>query len=184
LKILAIVGSPRLKGNTNYLVDQALEEASKLGIETEKIILGNYKINPCLGHDNCASLDSCLQKDDTAAIQDKFCQADGVILATPVYYFNVTAQMKLFIDRTYFLYMKNRKSKAKTVGVIVVANSEGIEDTLHTMEQFVDESFDIEDSQKLIVNGYAGRLGDIKNNPKLIADARNMGKRMGYILKA
>ena len=79
MKILALVGSPRLKGNTNYLVDQALEEATKLGIETEKIVLSDYNVNPCLGHDNCASLDSCLQKDDTAAIQDKFCQADGVV---------------------------------------------------------------------------------------------------------
>ena len=183
MKIIAIVGSPRLKGNTNYLVDQALEEASKLGIETEKIFLNDYNMKPCLGHDNCASLDSCLQKDDTATIQDKFCQADGVILATPVYYFNVTAQMKLFMDRTYFLYIKNRKSRAKTVGVIVIANSEGIEDTLHTMEQFVDESFDIDDSKMLVVTGYAGRLGDIKSNPTLIADARNLGKRMTENLK-
>lgn len=178
MKILAIVGSPRPKGNTNYLVDQALEEASKLGIETEKIILSDYHVNPCLGHDNCASLDLCSQKDDTAAILDKFCQADGVILATPVYYFNVTAQMKTFIDRTYFLYEKSRKSRAETVGVVIVANSEGIEDTLHTMEQFIDETFDTVGSQRLIVTGYAGKLGDIKNNPKLIADARNLGKQM------
>ena len=183
MKILAIVGSPRPKGNTNYLVDQALEEVSKLGIETEKIVLSDYQVNPCLGHDNCASLDSCLQKDDTAAILDKFCQADGVILATPVYYFSVTAQMKAFMDRTYFLYMKSRKSRAKTVGVIAVATCEGIEDTLHTLGQFMDESFDIEDGQRLIVTGYASRLGDAKNNPTLIADARNLGKRMGEILK-
>lgn len=183
MKILAIVGSPRPKGNTNYLVDQALEEASKLGIETEKIILSDYHVNPCLGHDNCASLGSCLQKDDTAAILDKYCQADGVILATPVYYFNVTAQMKTFMDRTYFLYMKSRKSRAKTVGVIVIATCEGVEDTLHTLGQFMDESFDIEEGQRLIVTGYASRLGDTKNNPTLIADARNLGKRMVEVLK-
>jgi multimeric flavodoxin WrbA len=183
LKILAIVGSPRPKGNTNYLVDQALEEVSKSGIEAEKIALIDYTVNPCLGHDNCASLDSCLQKDDTTAILDRFCQADGIILATPVYYFNVTAQMKTFIDRTYFLYEKSRKSSAKTVGVVIVANSEGIEDTLHTMEQFIDETFDIEGSQRLIVTGYAGKLDDIKNNPALIADARNLGRQMGEILR-
>ena len=183
MKILAIVGSPRPKGNTNYLVDQALEEASKLGIETEKIVLSDYNVNPCLGHDNCASLDLCSQKDDTAAILDKFCQAEGVILATPVYYFNVTAQMKTFIDRTYFLYEKSRKSRAKTVGVIVIATCEGVDDTLHTLGQFMDEAFDIEDEQRLIVTGYASRLGDAKNKPALIADARNLGKRMSEILR-
>ncbi len=69
------------------------------------------------------------------------------------------------------------------MGVIVVANSEGTEDTLHTLGQFMDDSFDIEDSQRLIVTGYASRLGDAKSNPTLIADARNLGKRMGEILK-
>ena len=86
LKLLAIVGSPRLKGNTNYLVDQALREATKLGGQTEKLVLSEYEVNPCLGHDDCASFDSCLQQDDMGWILDKFCEADGVILATPVYY--------------------------------------------------------------------------------------------------
>ena len=56
MKLLAIVGSPRLEGNTNYLVDQALEEASKLGAEVAKLVLSQYKLNPCLGHDDCGSL--------------------------------------------------------------------------------------------------------------------------------
>jgi hypothetical protein len=64
LKILAIVGSPRLNGNTNYLVDKALEEAATLGAHTEKIILSQFIVNPCLGHENCASFDYCQQKDD------------------------------------------------------------------------------------------------------------------------
>ena len=104
MKILAIVGSPRPKGNSNYLVDQALEEASKLAVDTEKIVLSQYEVNPCLGHDDCASFESCLQKDDAGWIFDRFREADGVILATPVYYYNVSAQMKAFIDRNYFLY--------------------------------------------------------------------------------
>ena len=84
MKILAIVGSPRPKGNTNYLVDQALEEASKHKAQVEKIDLCKYKVNPCLGHDDCSSFDSCTQKDDAKWILDKFLNADGVILATPV----------------------------------------------------------------------------------------------------
>jgi len=68
LKLLAIVGSPRLDGNTNYLVEQALGEAAKLGGQTEKIVLSQYEVNPCLGHEDCASFSSCLQKDDTGWI--------------------------------------------------------------------------------------------------------------------
>ena len=68
MKIVAIVGSPRLKGNTNYLVDQAFKKASKLGADTEKIVLSQYEVNPCLGHDDCASFECCLQKDDSGWI--------------------------------------------------------------------------------------------------------------------
>ncbi len=86
LKTLAIVGSPRLKGNTNYLVDQALVEVEQFNIHAEKIILHQFEVNPCLGHDECASFKSCSQRDDTNWILERFREADGVILATPVYY--------------------------------------------------------------------------------------------------
>ena len=183
MKILAIVGSPRLKGNTSYLVNQALDEARKLGAQAEKIVLSKYEVNPCLGHDDCASLDSCRQKDDAGWILDRFCGADGVILATPVYYYNVTAQMKNFIDRNYFLYKKDERSRARAVGIIVVAEAEGIEDTLHTLNQFVDWAFDVDEDKRLIVTGYAGRVGEVKDNLSLLEEARKLGKQMVERLK-
>ena len=183
MKLLAIVGSPRLKGNTNYLVDQALEEAVKLGAQTEKLVLSQYEVNPCLGHENCASFDSCLQKDDAGWILDKFREADGVILATPVYYYNVSAQMKAFIDRHYFLYKKDRRSSAKVVGIIVVAEMEGIEDTLYTLGQFVDWSFNVKGDKRFIFTGFANRPGDAQNNPTLVANARKLGRQMVEALK-
>jgi multimeric flavodoxin WrbA len=183
LKILAIVGSPRLKGNTNYLTEQTLEEAAKLGAETEKIVLSQYAVNPCLGHDNCASYDTCRQKDDTGWILDKLCQADGVILATPVYYYNVSAQMKAFIDRNYFLYKHDRKSRARVVGIIVVAGSEGVEDTLHTLRQFIGETFKVDEDKIFTVWGYADRLGEVKDNLPLLEEARKLGQQMVASLK-
>ena len=183
MKLVAIVGSPRLKGNTNYLVDQALGEAAKLGAETEKLILSQYEINPCLGHENCSSFDSCQQKDDATWILDKMCQADGVILATPVYYYNVSAQMKVFIDRNYYLYKHNRKSQARVVGIIIVAGSEGIEDTLHTLKQFIAESFNVKDDKILIVSGFVTKPGEDKNNPELIEEAGRLGRQVVEILQ-
>ena len=183
MKILAISGSPRLKGNTNYLVDQALREAARLGAQTEKVVLSQYQVNPCLGHDNCATFDSCQQKDDTGWILDRFLEADGVILATPVYYYNVSAQMKAFIDRNYFPYKHDRKSQARAVGIIVVAEKEGIEDTVHTLKQFVDVLFDINADKALIIRGYAGRIGDAKNNLPLVEEARKLGRQMVESLK-
>lgn len=183
MRLLAIVGSPRLKGNTNYLVDQALEAAARLGAETEKLTLSQYNMNPCLGHQNCASFDSCLQKDDAAWILERFCRAHGVILATPVYYYTVSAQMKAFIDRNYFLYTHGRKSRARAVGLIVVAEVDGIEETLHTLRQFIGESFDVEEDRIFVACGYAGGPGEVKNNLPLVEEARKLGRQLVNRLK-
>jgi multimeric flavodoxin WrbA len=181
LRIAAVVGSPRPKGNTSFLVDRALEEASQLGAETEKIMLSRYRVSPCLGHDDCQSFQVCRQKDDASWIIDRFRTADGVILATPVYYYNVSAQMKAFIDRNYFLYTHGQGYQAKAVGLIVVGESIGNEDTLHTLRQFVDE-LHVEDDRVLVVSGYAGRAGDVKTKLPLVEEARKLGKRLGELL--
>lgn len=183
MKILAIIGSPRPRGNTNYLVDQALDEAKRYGVEIEKIVLSDYEVKPCEGHDDCPSFDSCLQKDDAVWILKKLRIATGVILATPVYYYNVSAQMKTFIDRNYFIYKHRQKYHADTVGIIVVAEKIGIDDTLHTLRQFVDE-FEVSDDKVFIASGYAAKIGDIQNNPSLIEAARNVGKQMAQSLKS
>ncbi len=182
MKIVAIVGSPRLNGNTSHLVDRALEEAAGLGADTEKVILSQYEVKPCLGHDNCASYKACLQQDDTGWILDKFREADGVFLATPVYYYNVSSQMKAFIDRNYFIYKHDQKYKARAVGIIIVAEQEGIKDTLHTLKQFTGD-LDVGEDRIFIASGYANRIGDAEKNPQLVADARELGRRMAESLK-
>ena len=183
--ILAIVGSPRLDGNTNYLTDQALHEATKLGAETEKIILSQHRLNPCLAHLNCRKLDSCAQQDDGIWMLDKFCKANAVILATPVYYYDVSAWMKIFIDRNYFLGRHGKKCRAKAVGIIVVAGGAGIEDTVKTLNRFVNSSSfnNIAGDKRFIVTGYAGDPGDAKSNQRLIKEARDTGRQLVASLK-
>ena len=179
MKILALVGSPRLGGNTDFLVDQALKEAAKLGAQIEKIVLSQYSVAPCLGHDDCGSFESCIQKDDMSWILNKFCEADGIILATPVYYYSVTAQMKAFMDRNYFLYMHNRKSRAKAVGIIVVAESEGIDDTVHNLKRYINgSSFTVQKDQIFELRGYAYQLGEVRKNQRLINQAKDFGRKI------
>ena len=182
MKILAIVGSPRPKGNTNYLVDKALEEAAKSGLQTEKIILSQYDIRPCLGHDNCATLKKCTQEDDAPWILERFCEADAVILATPVYWYNVTAQMKTFIDRNYFLYKHDIQPRAKVVGIIIPAEMEGIEDTLNTLRKFAEWTFPIAKNRIISVTGYANKMGEAEANTSLVNDAITLGRQLADIL--
>ena len=181
MHILAIVGSPRLDGNTNYLVDEALNEAAKLGATTEKIVVSQHKLSPCLAHANCRHLDACLQKDDASWILDKFSAADGVILATPVYYYDVSAWLKIFIDRNYFLGRHGKKCRAKSVGIIVVAGGAlGIEDTVNALHRFIkSSSFEpIAESNKFVVSGIASGPKDTRSNEELTGKARDMGRHL------
>ena len=176
MKIVAIVGSPRPRGNTNYLVDQALAEAEKLGVDTEKIDLCRYTVNPCQGHDNCASQAECLQQDDAPWILERFRQADGVILGTPVYYYNMSAQMKAFVDRNYFLYKHDIGIRAKVGGLIIAAGSEGTGHTDRAMRRFL--AFYMPNDRITTVIGLANRLGDMEKNASAIEQARDLGRAM------
>jgi len=181
MKIVAIMGSPRPKGNTSYLVDQVLEEAAVNGCEVEKIILCQYKIEGCRGHDRCATYEKCKIEDDIPMILEKFRTADGTILATPVYYYNMTAQMKTFVDRNYFLYTHGIPLKSRCMGLIVVAGGSGNDITIRALRR----CFGLQGANRenwLLVSGYASGMGEVKNNTSLVAEARQMGKKMAEIL--
>lgn len=184
MKILAIVGSPRPKGNTSYLVDIALQEAAVKGLGTEKIILSKYKVNPCQGHDNCSSFPKCKQDDDVAWILEKFCSADGIILGSPVYYYNMTAQMKAFVDRNYFLYRHDITPRMFCAGLIVIGGSAGLEHTVRALRRFVKLSADIPDDRIVILSGCASMPGEVKKDTGLIEEARRLGSRMAEILNS
>jgi multimeric flavodoxin WrbA len=182
MKILAIVGSPRPGGNISYLVDQALKEAAAHGLETEKIILARYRVNPCLGHDDCASFSACRQDDDAPMILDKFVAADGIILGSPVYYYNMTAQMKAFVDRNYFLYTHEVSPRALCAGLIVIGGGAGLEHAVRALRRFLKLATDIPNDRIITLTGYANTLGEVKGNPSLTEEARKLGGRLAEIL--
>jgi multimeric flavodoxin WrbA len=182
MKVMAIVGSPRPTGNTNYLVDQALEEIAGHGLETEKIILSEYKVNPCQGHQNCSSFPKCRQDDDAPWILDKFSRAEGIILGSPVYYYNMTAQMKAFVDRNYFLYRHGIALSALCAGLIVVAGGAGMDQTARALRRFVKLATNLPDEKIEILIGLASGPGDIKSNQPAVEEARKLGRRMAEIL--
>lgn len=101
MKILGFMGSPRMGGNTDVLLDRALAGAKDAGADVEKVILTRLEINPCQDCDGCEVDGECTQADDMIPLYDKIYQADGIILATPIYWWGPTAQMKTFLDRWY-----------------------------------------------------------------------------------
>ena len=182
MKIIAIVGSPRPAGNTDYLIDRALEEAAANGLETEKIALSQYRVNPCLGHENCSTFEACKQDDDVPWILDRFSSADGIILGSPVYYYNMTAQMKAFVDRNYFLFRHGIPLNASCAGLVVVGGGDGMDHTVRALRRFVKLSTNIPDDKIVILSGQASNPGDARSNAPLLDEARKLGRRMAEIL--
>lgn len=101
MKVLGVIGSPRKEGNTASLVERALEGARSVGAETEVVYMGEMDINPCLGCDDCKKTGQCTQMDDMQGVYEAIERARGLVLGSPVYFDQVSAQTKVFIDRLY-----------------------------------------------------------------------------------
>lgn len=129
MRILGIVCSPRKDGNTEILVRAALEAAREAGGETELILVADMNIAPCDGCGACLKNGMCKIKDDMQMIYEQLELAEGVVLGTPVYFMNVSAQAKAIMDRTYAL-LGGRKLRGKVAAAIVAARRVGAGEVL------------------------------------------------------
>lgn len=99
MKVLILSGSPRKGGNSDVLCDQFLKGAVESGHEAEKIRLAEKRFTPCTACYGCMKSGECVKKDALPEIREKMLDADIIVLATPVYFYSMTAQMKILIDR-------------------------------------------------------------------------------------
>ncbi len=98
-KVLAIMGSPRKKMNTDKLLDKVLEGVKTTGADIKKVYLKDLKFSPCIGCDSCGKTGLCFMKDDMVDIYDDFNNSDAVIIASPLYFNTVSSLTKMMIDR-------------------------------------------------------------------------------------
>jgi len=101
MKVVGFVGSPRKKGNTDLLVQQVLRGASEAGAETRVFYLNELNFKGCQGCFSCKVNDRCRLQDDMTTLYDEIASADGIVIGSPVYMWNITGQTKLFLDRFY-----------------------------------------------------------------------------------
>jgi multimeric flavodoxin WrbA len=130
MKILGISCSPHIQGDTVTLLNEALKGSAAEGAETELFSVVGKKLQPCAGCRACAGKGVCKIKDDMQDLHNKMIQSDGIIFGTPVYFWDVTAQAKTVIDRSFALNTPERSVANKVGGVVVVAGSIGIIDVL------------------------------------------------------
>jgi multimeric flavodoxin WrbA len=181
--VVAVLGSPRRKGNCAAVIAAAQAELEARGAEVEVIHLSAHDIRYCSGHDDCAERESCPAKDDAAELLEKVFVADAVILASPVYADDVTGQMKVFIDRGCHPYGRGRRLTGRAVGLITVADSTGLDDTLATFKRaLVYFCKDREPVPIFEAKGYATVLGDAVKNEELMESGRRLGRDMADVL--
>ena len=137
MKVVAFNGSPRKDGNTTLLIQHVFQELEKEGIKTELAHLSGKRIHGCIACYKCFENKDrrCAVKDDVAnECIEKMIKADGIILGSPVYFVDVTAEMKALIDRAGFVSIANGGMYKNKVGAVVVAvRRSGASHTIDTM---------------------------------------------------
>ena len=173
-KILILTGSPRKNGNTDRLAEAFAEGAGEPP-DVELISVSDYKVNPCIGCESCFTRNdhSCFQKDDMGLIYDKLKEADTVIIASPVYFYGISAQLKAVIDRLHTP-MRNCFG-IKKLGLIMVGAAELPElfDSILTQYRLVLNFFKLEDIGTVLVRG-AGEKGSVTESS--LKEAYELGR--------
>jgi multimeric flavodoxin WrbA len=112
MKVIGIVGSRRKKGNTFNIVNQVLKSSKENGAEVQLINLSDYKIKPCLGCEGCRDSFNCVINDDFNKIISLIQESDGIVMGSPTYWYNVSGDMKIFLDRCYSLIIFHKTDRS------------------------------------------------------------------------
>jgi multimeric flavodoxin WrbA len=189
MMVLGIYGSPRKKGNTDRLLDRALEGAESAGAETRRIYARDLQIDGCLECGGCDKTGTCVVKDDMEAVYPLLQSAGAIVLASPIFFYGVTAQVKALIDRTQALWSKRMLEKSKQglkrydsgKGYLIAVGATRGKNLFEGAELTAQYFFDALDM------GYEGGLllrqlekaSDVETHPTALDDAFELGRRAG-----
>lgn len=184
MKVLGIMGSPRIKGNTDLLLDEALHGVQSQQAEVEKIVADKLKITPCREYYGCLRDGHCVIRDDMDDIYPKLLSADAIIVASPIFFYALSAQLKALIDRCQALWarkyvLKNLNVPLRKGAFIAVGATKGarlFEGPILTVRYFF-KAINVEYADELLIRGIDQR-GEIKEHPTALADAFELGKRL------
>ena len=187
MKVVAFNGSPRKEGNTAKLIGHVLSELEKEGIETEMVQLGGKSIHGCIACMKCfenKDKKCVIEKDFVNDCIAKMAEADGIILATPTYFADLTPELKALIDRAGFVAKANDEMFRRKVGAAVVAVRRA--GSIHAFDS-INHFFTI--SQMIIPGssywnvGMGLAEGDVENDEEGIRTMETLGQNMAWLLK-
>jgi multimeric flavodoxin WrbA len=184
MKVVAFNGSPRKDGNTTILINRLFSELQKEGIETELVQLAGKNIRGCIACSKCFQNKDqrCAVKDDIAnECIEKMLGAEGIVLGSPTYFMDVTAEMKALIDRAGFVSIANGRMLKNKVGATLSAvRRSGAIHTLDTMNHFIYGGRMVHAGQCLAVGK---DKGDVERDDEGMEIVKALGQRMAWVLK-
>jgi len=178
VRVLGIVGSPRKGGNTEIMVNNALEAARSAGAETEIVLLAEKRVEPCDGCGVCSETGKCKIDDDFELVFNMMTEADGLIFASPSYYESMTPHMKALIDRsgTFNGNAHGRtKFDGKVAGAMSVAGRTGLANVWTQQLLFILSQKMIVPGIKSYANAIASGKGDILRDEEGMKSSRDLG---------
>jgi multimeric flavodoxin WrbA len=178
MDVLAFLGSPRKKGNSEVLTQELLEGVRQAGGSPEIIRLCDLKISPCISCGGCDKTGRCVVEDDMIPLYEKIISIDKIIVSSPIFFYGVTAQTKAFIDRTQALWNRKRVDNPERKGFFIsVAATRGariFEGAILTMKYGYD-AMGMQYGGDFLVTG-PDKRGDMVKYEKKLAEAREAGK--------
>ena len=182
-KVVIVMGSPRKNGNSATLAQRVADGAKAVGAEVESFYLHEMDIKPCSACDECleSSSKDCIINDDMKSLYPKLRQADALVIASPIYWFTVAAQTKLFLDRCYALEGPHGNAlKGKRIGIVLTyGDSDPFNSgAVNAIRTFQDAFAYLGSPIVGMVYGSASKAGEIKANRDLMEKAYKMGKQL------
>ena len=172
-KVLVISSSPRKGGNSDILCDAFAEGAKEAGNKVEKVRIADLKIGYCTGCYACQKTGNCVIKDDARSVIDKMMAADVIVLASPVYFYSICAQLKALIDRTVVVYPNLTNKRFYYILTMADTNRKMFDGPIAAMRGFLDCYEGSKEAGMVCADGVY-ELGAI-DGTKFLAEAKALG---------
>ncbi len=183
MKALLLLGSPRKSGNTELLLNALRQGIETAHCQCEFVRLSRLDIKPCIGCGTCEKKGTCVFKDDMQDLYTKIAEADRIVIGSPIYFYNVTAQTKIFIDRCQALWSKkyilkqhighNPDRRGYLVSVSATSGERIFEGARLTARYTLD-AMDCSYTDDLLIRGMDHR-GAVAANPAILQQAFDFG---------
>ncbi|MFW6126006.1 MAG: flavodoxin family protein, partial [Chloroflexota bacterium] len=173
-----------VKGNTDLLLQEVLKGTEGQGVEVEKLIVDKLNISPCKEYNACLKTGNCVIRDDMDGIYEKLLQANVVIVASPMFFYGVTSQLKALIDRCQALWarryvLKQEPDSERKGAFVAVGATKGeklFDGSILTMKYFF-QAIGVQYAGDLLIRS-VDRKGEIKDHPTALTDAFELGRKL------